>query len=52
LVAAFAYAVRTNTWRSADAPVNSASNGYLRSLARRMHREATLMTEKKLLCLT
>ena len=51
LVAVFAHAISTNGWRSANAPIHSLTDGYLRSLARRMYREGTLMTERNLACL-
>ncbi|MGB2890001.1 MAG: phosphotransferase [Candidatus Acidiferrales bacterium] len=41
LVAVFAYAVANDTWNSTDALSNLTVAGYLRSLTRRMYREAT-----------
>jgi hypothetical protein len=50
LVAVFAFAVSTKAWRSADSPVGSVPNGYLRSLTRRMYREAALLAERNESC--
>jgi hypothetical protein len=51
LIAVFAHAVSTNAWRSPDAAPNSSPNAYLRSLTRRMYREATLIAERMPPCL-
>jgi hypothetical protein len=45
LVAVFVYAVAGNAWCSPDIPHNSRRAGYLRSLARRMYREAMRVLE-------
>jgi len=51
LVAVFAYAVSGNTWRSSETLRNPALAGYLRSLTRRMHREAIRIGERSEPCL-
>jgi len=51
LVAVFAYAVSGNTWRSSETLRNPALAGYLRSLTRRMHREAIQIRERSEPCL-
>jgi hypothetical protein len=51
LVAVFAYAVGTNTWRSREALLKPAIGAYLRSLTRRMHREAVEMAGRRESCL-
>jgi hypothetical protein len=45
LVAVFVYAVAGKTWRSPDSVHNSKRSAYLRSLTRRMYREATRAVE-------
>jgi hypothetical protein len=45
LVAVFVYAVAGKAWRSPDTLHNSRRSGYLRSLARRMYREAIRQAE-------
>lgn len=51
LVAVFAYAIRASTARVSEARENPALARYLRSLARRMHREAVRIQEKSEPCL-
>jgi hypothetical protein len=51
LVAVFAYAVGTNTWRSREALLKPAIAAYLRSLTRRMHREAVELAGRREACL-
>jgi Phosphotransferase enzyme family len=51
LVAVFAYAVGGRTWRSPEPLQNPAVVGYLRSLTRRMHREAAEIKQRSELCL-
>lgn len=51
LLAIFAYAVSNDSWRSADATENPARAGYLRSLTRRMYREAVHAAERSEPCL-
>jgi hypothetical protein len=50
LIAVFAYALQANAWRSAGAP-NLMRAGHLRSLTRRMFREATERTGRSHRCL-
>jgi hypothetical protein len=45
LVAVFVYAVAGKTWRSPDSVHNCKRSAYLRSLTRRMYREATRAVE-------
>jgi len=51
LVAVFAYAVGNYTWRSTEFPLQPSVAGYLRSLARRMHRETVQIGERSEPCL-
>jgi len=52
LLAAFAYAVASCAWRDQETFLNdSRTAGYLRSLTRRMNREAKHLCERRLLCL-
>jgi len=50
LVAVFAYAVATDSWRSLDAVHNPGLAPYFRSLTRRMHREMRRISERSELC--
>ena len=52
LVAVFAYAVSNDSWRSLDLVRNPRHAGYLRSLARRMYRDAIRAAERSELCLS
>ncbi|MHB8413379.1 MAG: phosphotransferase [Candidatus Acidiferrales bacterium] len=51
LVAVFAYAVSGNAWRSGEALRNPALAPYLRSLTRRMHRDASRIRGRSEPCL-
>jgi hypothetical protein len=51
LLAAFAYASGSDAWHDEDRMHHPATAGYLRSLARRMHREANTLGERRSLCL-
>jgi Phosphotransferase enzyme family len=51
LIAVFAYAVSGDAWRSPDSFHNPNAAGYLRSLTRRMFREAVLAAERSAPCL-
>jgi Phosphotransferase enzyme family len=51
LIAVFAYAVSGDAWRSPDSLHNPKAAGYLRSLTRRMFREAVLAAERSAPCL-
>jgi hypothetical protein len=51
LVAVFACAVSKNDWRTSPAVLNPALAGYLRSLTRRMYREAAEMAKRSERCL-
>ena len=51
LLAAFAYAAGSEVWRDEERLQDAATAGYLRSLARRMHREANAFSERRSLCL-
>ncbi|MHB8527259.1 MAG: phosphotransferase [Candidatus Acidiferrales bacterium] len=51
LVAVFAYAVSGSAWRSSEALRDPALAGYLRSLTRRMHRDAAGIRERSEPCL-
>jgi hypothetical protein len=51
LVAVFAYAVANNRWRSPETLQDAAAAGYLRSLTRRMYREAVQVAERSAPCL-
>lgn len=50
LIAVFVYAIASNVWRSAESLRQPQLAGYLRSLARRMHREAVHAAERGELC--
>jgi hypothetical protein len=50
-IAVFAYAVACDTWRSPETLHNPKAAGYLRSLTRRMYREAGVMVERSAPCL-
>lgn len=52
LLAVFAFAVSTDTWRSLDPACNSTLAGYYRSLARRMYREAAQPAGRSQPCLS
>jgi hypothetical protein len=51
LLAVFAYAVGSDLWKQEPELQNSTTAGYLRSLARRMHREAKELADRRALCL-
>jgi hypothetical protein len=51
LVAVFAYAVASDRWRSPDSLHHPIVAGYLRSLTRRMYREAIQVAERSAPCL-
>jgi hypothetical protein len=51
LIAVFVYAVANDSWSSSDSPRNPGFAGYLRSLTRRMYREAIHVAERSELCL-
>lgn len=51
LLAVFAFAVSTDTWRSLNPSGNSALAGYFRGLTRRMYQEALKATERGEPCL-
>ena len=51
LLAAFAYAAGSELWRDKERMQDPATAGYLRSLARRMHREANSLGEQRSVCL-
>ena len=51
LLAVFAYAAGSDAWRYEERMQDPATAGYLRSLARRMHREANTLGERRSLCL-
>jgi hypothetical protein len=50
LVAVFAYAAGSEIWRDEERMQDPATAGYLRSLARRMHREANFFSERRSVC--
>lgn len=50
LVAVFAYATGCDAWRKAELLEDPTTAGYLRSLARRMHREANRLADRRPLC--
>jgi Ser/Thr protein kinase RdoA (MazF antagonist) len=50
LIAVFVYAVATDVWRSSDSLRHPQLAGYLRSLTRRMYREAIHVAERSELC--
>ena len=52
LLAVFAFAVSTETWRSLDPTCKPTLAGYYRSLARRMYREAAQPAERSQPCLS
>jgi len=52
LIAVFAYAVASDSWRSSDLVHNPRLAGYFRSLTRRMYREAIRVAEGSELCLS
>lgn len=49
-LAAFAYAVGSDVWRDTERLQEPATAGYLRSLTRRMNREAIQLEERRSLC--
>lgn len=49
-LAVFAYAAGTGAWQQPEQLQQSATAGYLRSLTRRMHREAQQLIDRRLLC--
>jgi Phosphotransferase enzyme family len=51
LLAAFAYAAGNNAWEHAERLEEPATAGYLRSLTRRMNREANELADRRSLCL-
>jgi hypothetical protein len=51
LLAAFAYAASSNGWRDQEILDDSRRAGYLRSLTRRMNREANQLNERRSPCL-
>jgi hypothetical protein len=51
LIAVFAYAIASDAWRSAESLRHAQLAGYLRSLTRRMYREAVHAAERSELCL-
>ena len=51
LLAAFAYAVGSNTWEDKERLHEPTTAGYLRSLTRRMNREANELADRRSLCL-
>jgi hypothetical protein len=51
LLAAFAYPAGSNLWEDAERLQDSATAGYLRSLTRRMNREAIELSDRRSLCL-
>ena len=51
LLAAFAYAAGNNVWEHAERLQEPATAGYLRSLTRRMNREANELADRRSLCL-
>jgi Phosphotransferase enzyme family len=50
LVAVFAYATGCDAWRSAELLEDPTTAGCLRTLARRMHREAKALGDRRMLC--
>jgi len=51
LLAVFAYAAGNDVWNETQRLEEPATAGYLRSLARRMHREARELADRRTLCL-
>ena len=51
LLAVFAYAAGSEVWRDEEKVQDPATAGYLRSLARRMYREANSLSERRSVCL-
>jgi len=51
LLAVFAYAAGNDVWKETERLEEPATAGYLRSLARRMHREASELADRRPLCL-
>jgi aminoglycoside phosphotransferase (APT) family kinase protein len=51
LLAVFAYATGSDVWNETQRLEEPATAGYLRSLARRMHREAGKLADRRTLCL-
>jgi len=51
LLAAFAYTAGSEIWRDQERMQDPATAGYLRSLARRMHREANSLSGQRSVCL-
>lgn len=52
LLAAFAYAAASDAWRAPERLRDSKLAGYLRSLTRRMNREANQLSERSMPCLS
>jgi hypothetical protein len=52
LVAAFAYAISSQAWKDNDSLRNPTVAGYIRSLARRMNREAVQLVDRRMPCLS
>lgn len=52
LIAVFAYAAGTNSWRDQEKLKDPAFTAYLRSLTRRMNREATELPDRRSRCLS
>jgi hypothetical protein len=50
LLAVFAYAAGNDAWQQPERLQEPGTAGYLRSLARRMHREANELADRRLLC--
>ena len=50
LIAVFAFAVAADVWRLPDTLHRASDAGFLRSLTRRMHREAIQLTERSVRC--
>ncbi len=51
LLAVFVYAAGSQVWRDEERLQDPATAGYLRSLARRMHREMNVFSDRRSLCL-
>lgn len=51
LIAVFAFAVGTKTWKDPETLKNSTRAGFVRSLVRRMFREANELNSRTLVCL-
>jgi hypothetical protein len=51
LLAVFAYAAGSDAWKQTETRQEPGAAAYLRSLTRRMHREANELAHRRLLCL-